>query len=136
MSLEDLDFEISFYENLIKQKPNFVDALIALGDVYTKKGLYKKGLRIDRRLSKLRPYDPIIHYNLACDYSLLKKSHLCLGVLKKAIKLGYRDFTFMQKDPDLKYIRQDRRYKELIAKYKKPSLGCFRKSQKTRHGNL
>lgn len=117
MLSEDLDFEISFYENLIKQKSNFVDALIVLGDAYTKKGLYKKGLKMDKRLTKLKPYDPIIYYNLACDYSLLKKADSCLRALKKAIKLGYRDFIFMQKDPDLKYIRKDRRYKELMVKY-------------------
>jgi len=115
---DNLDFEIKFYENLLKQKPNFVDALIALGDAYTKKGLYKKGLKVDKKLIKLKPDDAIVWYNLACDYSLLKKSELCLRALRKAIKLGYRDFKFIQKDPDLKYIRKDKRYKELITKFK------------------
>ena len=38
---EDLDFEIKFCEGLIAKKPDFVEALVLLGDLYTKKGMYK-----------------------------------------------------------------------------------------------
>lgn len=116
---EDLDFEISFYEDIIRDKPDLVDALVVLGDAYTKKGLYEKGLEVDLRLSRLKPKDATVHYNLACDYSLLKKSDECFGALEKAIKLGYRAFAHMTKDPDLDYVRQDSRYAALVAKYKK-----------------
>ncbi len=116
---EDLDFEISFYEDLVKDKPDFVDALVLLGDAYTKKGLYGKGLAADIKLSELRPKDPTIHYNLACDYALLKDAGRCIEALEKAVKLGYRDFRYLTKDPDLEFIRQDERYKELIARYRK-----------------
>ena len=116
MLRENLDFEISFYENLLKEKPNFVDALIALGDAYTKRGRYKEGLKVDQRLVKLKPDDPLVHYNLACSYSLLKKSNLCLEALKKAIRLGYQDFAFMEEDPDLEFIRRDPRYRKLLSR--------------------
>lgn len=115
---EDLDFEISFYENLLKENPDFVNVLIALGDAYTKRGRYEDGLKIDQRLVQLRPDDPFVHYNLACSYSLLKRSKPCLEALKKAIQLGYRDFSFMKKDPDLDFIRRDPRYKELLSSLK------------------
>jgi tetratricopeptide (TPR) repeat protein len=85
---EDLDFEISFYEDLVKEKPDFVDALILLGDAYTKKGLDAKALDADLKLSVLCPKDPAIHYNLACDYSVLKDADRCLEVLEKAISFG------------------------------------------------
>jgi tetratricopeptide (TPR) repeat protein len=114
---EDLHFEITFYEDLLKDNPDFVDALIALGDAYTKTGRYREGLEVDLRLTKLRPDDPTVHYNLACSYSLLTESDLCLGALEKAIQLGYNDFTFMQRDADLKFIKNDPRYKELLSKY-------------------
>jgi tetratricopeptide (TPR) repeat protein len=120
MSLqEDLNFEISFYEKLLRQNPDFVNALIALGDAYTKKGCYKEGLKIDQRLVKLKPDDPTVYYNLACSYSLLKMADVSLSALRKAILLGYRDFAFMQKDPDLEFIRRDPRYKELLFKHSK-----------------
>ncbi len=114
--MENLDFEISFYEDLLKENPDFLDALIALGDAYTKSGRYREGLEIDRRLAKLKPDDPVIHYNLACSYSLLKMSDLSLEALEKAIHLGYQEFDFMEQDPDLEFIRKDPRYKKLLSR--------------------
>lgn len=117
ISREDLDFEISFYEGILHKNPDFTDALIALGEAYTRSGRHKDGLKIDQRLIKLKPRDPIIHYNLACSYSLLKMADLSLLALKKAIDLGYRDFAFIEKDGDLEFIRKDPRYKKLLSKY-------------------
>lgn len=115
---EDLDFEISFFEKILKTNPDFVEALIALGDNYTKRGRYEEGLKIDQRLAQLRADDPLVHYNLACSYSLLKMPDQSLEALKKAIQLGYRDFSFMQKDPDLDFIRKDPRFKEILSALK------------------
>jgi tetratricopeptide (TPR) repeat protein len=115
---EDLDFQITFFENLLKKNPDFVEALIALGDAYTKRGRYEDGLKIDQRLVQLKPDEPVVHYNLACSYSLLKMADLCLEALRKAIQLGYRDFVFMEKDPDLDFIKKDPRYKDLFSKWR------------------
>ena len=115
---DDIDFEISFYEDVIKASPDFVNALILLGEAYTQKGFHAKALEMDRRLSKLLPTDPTVHYNLACDYSLLKEPEPCLEALEKALKFGYRAFKYMEKDPDLEFIRQDMRYKELLYKHR------------------
>jgi len=114
--LQGLDFEISFYEDLIKDKPDFIDALILLGGVYTKKGLYKKGLNVDKRLVKLLPSDPVAIYNLACSYSLVGDIDSSIKTLVKAINSGYNDLDFMNKDPDLKHIRDDKRFKQLIKR--------------------
>ncbi len=116
-SSEDLDFEISFYEKILQGNPDFIQALIALGETYTKKGRYKDGLRVDRHLAQLRPQDSTVHYNLACSYSLLKMSDSCLKSLTKALRLGYCDFAFMQGDQDLAFIREDPRYQQLISSH-------------------
>lgn len=113
----ELDFEISFYEDLIKDKPDFVEALIPLGNAYTKKGAYKKGLEIDKRLAELRPDDPVVFYNLACSYSLLNMRDLSFKSLEKAISLGYNDFEYMNQDEDFNNIKTDRRFNEFIAKH-------------------
>lgn len=114
--IENLDFEISFFEDLVRENPGFVDALIPLGDAYTKRGLYEKGLAVDLKLADLVPVDPTVHYNLACSYSLLGKIDLALHTLEKAIKLGYSDLKWMNKDPDLDNVRKDTRYQTLIKK--------------------
>ncbi|MCM8799920.1 MAG: hypothetical protein NC900_04265 [Candidatus Omnitrophica bacterium] len=119
MKPDELDFEISFYEGILKKNPNFLQVLFILADIYTKKGLYKKALFIDKKLTKIKTDDPVVYYNLACDYSLLKKKDLSLKALRKALKLGFKDFRFMEKDPHLDYIRKDRRYEELILEFKK-----------------
>ncbi len=129
---EDLDFEISFYKAWVDENPQFSDALIALGDAYTKQGRYKEGLEVDLKLAKLKPKDETVHYNLACSYSLLSKATLCLKALEKAIKLGYKDFDYMQQDADLAFIRKDPRYEKLISRYEKNS----RRLQNRKRSNL
>jgi tetratricopeptide (TPR) repeat protein len=114
----DFEFEIKFYENLFQERPDFVEALIALGDPYTKAGLYQKGLEIDLRLSQLRPDDGMVFYNLACSQSLLKNIEAALKALIAAIKLGYRDWEFMRQDPDLDNLRQDGRFQEILERIK------------------
>jgi len=51
----DYDFEIIFFEKLLEKRPSFIQALIALGNVYTQKGDYEKGLEIDLRLRAAAP---------------------------------------------------------------------------------
>jgi tetratricopeptide (TPR) repeat protein len=103
-SKESLSFEIEFFEGLVAQDGSFVDALIPLGDAYTKAGDYEKGLKVDLRLSRLRPNDPVVQYNLACSFSLLGELDLAYDALERAIILGYDDFKHMMKDADLKNI--------------------------------
>ena len=115
----DFVFEIDFYEGIIEKKPNFVEALMALGDLYTKVGQHEKGLAIDEKLSKLRPYNPIVLYNLACSYSILNDSKKAFRTIQKAIECGYRDFEHLEHDPDLINLRQDNRFQHYLAKIKK-----------------
>ena len=115
MTQNDLDFEISFFSRLVYQNPDYIEALIALAECYTKKGLYSKGLRIDKRLSKLCHDDPIIYYNLACSYALTKKNNEAFRALLRSIKLGYSDFAHLQRDRDLKNLHNDPRFKKLIS---------------------
>lgn len=123
MVKENLDFQINFFERLLEKKSDFAEALAALGEAYTRKGMYDKGLETDMKLVSLKPRDPIARYNLACDYSLLRQADLAIRNLREAIELGYREFDFMEKDEDLEYVRKDRRYRRLIDRYirKRPS---------------
>jgi len=113
-----LDFEIRFYEKLVSQKPDFIDALAALADAYTKRGRYAQGLHVDQTLAHLRPDDPNVFYNLACSYSLIENTEKSFIALERAIALGYSDFRHMLKDPDLQRIRKDVRFSRLARKIK------------------
>jgi tetratricopeptide (TPR) repeat protein len=115
---KNLDFEISFFKKILKDDPDFIDALIPLAENYTKKGLYQEGLKVDQKLSNLRPLDPTVHYNLACSYSLTGEVKQSLETLKKSLRLGYKDFSWMEKDPDLRKIRKEKEYYEIIEKFR------------------
>ena len=112
-----LDFEIEFYEAVIRRHPEYIDVLRVHGNNLTIKGRYADGLKIDRRLVDLRPHDPLAHYNLACSYSLLKKIDLALNALRKAIEFGYCDFRYLRQDKDLDAVKKDARFRQLLRQY-------------------
>jgi tetratricopeptide (TPR) repeat protein len=113
---EDLDFEIAFFEEILTRLPDSIDVLMALGNNYTRRGLFEKGLGIDERLCKLRVRDPIVHYNLACSYALIGQADKALATLQLAIDYGYHDFAYLQRDPDLEGIRRDPRFLALLGR--------------------
>lgn len=118
----DLDIEISFLEGLVRKDPRDAAALRILGDDYTRRGRFPDGLKIDEQLTKLQPTDPLAHYNLACSYSLTQRLDLAALALEKAIALGYRDFDWLAKDPDLHNLRLDPSYNRIQSRVK--TLQC------------
>jgi tetratricopeptide (TPR) repeat protein len=119
---ENLNFQIKFLEELLAKYPNFIPALIALGNIYTKNGEYEKGLAIDLKLSRICSDNPTIFYNLACSYSLLNKKTLGLKALEQAFKLGYDDINYLFRDPDLHNLRKSKRFSSVVEKYIKKNL--------------
>jgi len=111
---ELLDFEIVFYEKLLRAYPDFVDVLIPLGTTYTRAGLHEKGLAVDLRLTQLRPEDPLAWYNLACSYSLLGRVDESLESLRQAFSRGYNDLTYLQKDADLATLRRSPKFRQFL----------------------
>jgi tetratricopeptide (TPR) repeat protein len=112
----DLDTVISFMEGLVRRDPDYVDALEILGDTYTQRGRFADGLRVDERLARLAPENPIVFYNLACSYSLTDEFDRAAFALDYAIKLGYHDFKWLTRDPDLKKLRAQPVFRELRKK--------------------
>jgi len=115
----NLDIEIGFLEGLVKRDPEFVDALLILGDDYTRRGRWSDGLKIDEQLIRLRPEDPLAHYNFACSCSLTERYDLAAAALDQAINLGYRDFHWLTRDPDLRNLRKHPLFRPIQAKVKK-----------------
>lgn len=116
--LRDLDVEISFMEGVVRRDPQYVEALQILGDDYTKRGKFPEGLSVDEQLAKLRPDDSLVHYNLACSYALTKQFERATDALEQALQLGYRDFKWLAKDPDLAELRKCPAYKRIRARVK------------------
>jgi tetratricopeptide (TPR) repeat protein len=115
----DLDTKIQFIEGIVRRDPNYVDALQLLGDHYTQRGRFDEGLKVDERLARLDPENALVFYNLACSYSLTEQFDRAALALEKALELGYRDFAWLARDPDMKKFRQQPAYAEIREKIRR-----------------
>jgi len=118
-SQRDLDTRIEFMEGIVRRDPDYVDALQLLGDHYTQRGRFSEGLNVDERLARLEPESPLVFYNLACSYSLTGQFDRAAFALEKALNLGYKDFVWLAKDPDLKKFRAQPAYRDLKEKIRR-----------------
>ena len=115
----ELDVKISFMEGIVQRDTNYVEALQILGDHYTQRGKYEFSLNVDKQLSELEPANPLVFYNLACSYCLNCELASAADALDRAINLGYRDFRWLSKDPDLTPLRKHPLYRRLEDKIKR-----------------
>jgi tetratricopeptide (TPR) repeat protein len=115
----ELDVKIEFMEGIVRRDPEYVEALQLLGDHYTENGQFEKGLRVDRKLSRLEPRNPLVFYNLACSYSLIGQADLAVAALEKALLLGYRDFKWLARDPDLRTLRKHPLFRSIEDKIRR-----------------
>ena len=115
----ELDIKISFLEGLVRRDPQYVEALQILGDHYTQRGKFDQSLLVDQQLSQLEPSNPLVFYNLACSHSLNGEMDRAAAALERALALGYRDFKWLARDPDLRLLRQHPLYRGIATKIRR-----------------
>src|ERR1043166_1623569 len=117
--IRELDVKITFMEGIVRRDPSYVEALQILGDHYTQRGRYDRSLTVDQQLSQLEPSNPLVYYNLACSYALNSEFELAAAALDRALALGYRDFKWLARDPDLRRLRQQPIYRHIEDKIRR-----------------
>ena len=118
-SRRDLDTRIEFMEGLVRRDPDYVDALQLLGDHYTQRGRYAEGLKVDERLSRLEPRDPLVFYNLACSYSLtgaIRPRRVCVA---KSHSTWLPRFQLAGQRPRPSQLRQQPIYRDIQDKIRR-----------------
>lgn len=118
---EDPEFEMRFFESVLKREPAYTEVVEILGGLYTKHGRIADGLRMDRKLVKLLPQNATAHYNLACSLALSKRKNDALRSLRQAVELGYKDIDWMQQDPDLDGLKALPAFHALLTQLKPQS---------------
>lgn len=118
---EDPDFDIHFYESVLRRDPGYAAVIELLGGLYTKVGRIADGLKMDRRLVRLLPDNATAHYNLACSLALSKRRSDALRSLKRAVALGYSDGDWMSQDPDLEDLKEHPEFVRLLDALKPQS---------------
>ena len=66
--------------------------------------------------TRLEPGSPLVLYNLARDCALTDQFDRAAEALEKALSLGYRDFNWLAKDPDLRKLRKHPLYQGIEGK--------------------
>jgi len=115
---EDHAFDIAFYESVLRRQPRYDEVIELLGGLYTKAGRISDGLKMDRKLVRLRPDNATAHYNLACSLALVRRKADALRALRRAIELGYDDYQWMADDADLDGLKASPEFQALLAKLK------------------
>lgn len=115
----ELDVKVEFMEGIVRRDPAYVEALQLLGDFYTQRGRFDQSLKVDENLSRLEPRNPLVFYNLACSYSLTDQINLAATALERALSLGYRDFKWLTRDPDLRKLRKHPIFRDIEDKIRK-----------------
>jgi predicted Zn-dependent protease len=117
----DAEFEIGFFETVLRRSPRDPAVIEILAGLYTKQGRLSDGLRMDRKLVRLQPENATAHYNLACSLALTKRNVAALRALQQAVQLGYNDFDWMQQDPDLDTLKHRPAFLQLLEQLKPQS---------------
>ncbi len=106
--------ELEFLQAVARRLPEDTGVLRALADLYTRTGAYAAGLQADERLSRLCAEDPLVWYNLACSLALAGRADDAFDALNRAVELGYNDYEWMKKDPDLVTLHGDARFESFL----------------------
>lgn len=117
------DFLLRFYETEIERHPANLEVLAELGQLYTSRGEWTRGLEVDQRLVGLIPENPTAHYNLACSQALLGQAEASLESLELAVACGYDDAGFMAEDDDLASVREEPRFLALLERLRSDASG-------------
>lgn len=117
----DPEFDMRFFESVLRRSPDYTEVIEILGGLYTKHGRIADGLRMDRKLVRLLPENATAHYNLACSLALSKRQTDAIRSLERAIDLGYTDVDWMLQDPDLEDLKRHPGFAAILAKMKPQS---------------
>lgn len=114
MSRSQVDFEIDFFERILNRDPNYVDVLVNLGELFSRKGCHKRALQVDLRLAGLRPNEPTVQYNLCCSYAVLNQPVDAIEALRRSVRAGFDDVEHLLLDADLDSLRPLPAFQEVV----------------------
>ncbi len=114
--LNQLDFDIDFFERLLSRNGDSLDVLRLLAELVSKKGLVERAAELDAKVVELLPEDCLARYNLACSLARAGRPDEAIDSLSKAILLGYDDLAHMDVDPDLDSLRDLPEFRALLGR--------------------
>lgn len=93
------------YKKALHHNKEFQETYINLSTTYFKAKKFDEALKALKELEKVNASNPLLHYNLACYYSLTNQPDASLDAIKIAVDLGYKELIEIHTDPDLENLR-------------------------------
>ncbi len=100
-------------ENHLKQVPEDARARILLSADYAELDRVEDSLKELHLAITLRANEASILYNAACTYALLKRKAEALDTLRMAWEAGFKDSTWIRRDPDLAMLLDEPEFDRL-----------------------
>jgi tetratricopeptide (TPR) repeat protein len=111
-----IDEAIEAFQTVIRMNPDHALAHAALGGYYRKKGLEDLAQKhIGIAMKSI--FDSENEYNRACLAAICGNTDQALELLRVALNNKQTYVDWILRDPDLDFIRQDPRFKQLISDY-------------------
>ena len=114
--LNQLDFDIDFFERLLSRNGDSLEVLRLLAELVSKKGLVDRAAELDAKVVELLQDDCLARYNLACSLARAGRPDEAIDSLSKAILLVYDYLAHMDVDPDLDSLRDLPEYRALLGR--------------------
>jgi superkiller protein 3 len=103
--------------------PRCTDAWYDLGVTLSRLGQRKRARSCFTKVLRSNPKYAWAYYDLACLDALERKRDAAFENLEKAVARGFRDVPHMRKDPDLRGLRDDARWKAIVSRISELTKG-------------
>ena len=111
----DNDGAIAIYRTLLESNPADASAWLELGRVYHGTKRYKDAIHAFNQAASAPAQRGYALFNLACAYALNGEKEKAIETVRLAIEAGLNHKGMFTGDPDLASIRDDARFKQLVA---------------------
>ncbi len=105
---------LDFFHRYLEQHPDDGRARIFYATLLVVAGKPQKAKSETAMALELSPNDNVMQYNAACVYSRIDEKKLAIETLRNIIASGFEHYDWIKRDPDLKNIRTEPEYIELM----------------------
>jgi Flp pilus assembly protein TadD len=95
--------------------PDDIHVLMALGWCYKRTGQLAKAINVLERAVKVDGSEAVLHYNLACYWSLARNRTLALKYLSRALEIDSNFRDLIPDEADFDPLRQDSEFRALTG---------------------
>ena len=108
--------ELEVYPRYLSRFPENPRAHVFYAVALARAGRTEEGKAEAAKAIELNPTDPLMLYNTACFYARIGEKRLALDTLRNAIRAGFGEYGWVERDPDLDSIRDEPEYAELMKR--------------------